>query len=83
MSHDTKESYCASPSLSAGELSLPPNFQKGGGGLDRTSTFRGRLLGKREMTFFKEGVVLDSLSIYKGRGGGLGKKEGGGVFEGG
>ena len=32
-----------------GGLSLQPNLQKGG--LDRTSTFRGGLLGKRGVTF--------------------------------
>ena len=57
MSHDTKESsvHTLPPSLSAGELSLQPNFQKGGGGLDRTSSFRAGLLGKRGMTFFMRG----------------------------
>ena len=33
------------PSLSAGGLNLQSNFQKGG--IDRTSSFRGELLGKR------------------------------------
>ena len=28
-------------------VELLPNFQKGGGGLDRTSVFRGGLLGNR------------------------------------
>ena len=44
------------PLLSAGELSLQ-NFQKVEG-LDRTSSFRGGLLGKRGMTFFKGGVAI-------------------------
>ena len=35
-------------------MSLVPNFKKGEG-LDRTSVFRGGLLGKRWVTFFKEG----------------------------
>ena len=33
-------------SSSSGGLNLQPNFQKGGG-LDRTSTFRGGVLGKK------------------------------------
>ena len=37
-------------------LSLQPNFQKGG--LGRTSTFRGGLLGKREVTFFREECAI-------------------------
>ena len=32
--------------------------KKGGGGLDRISIFRGGLLGKRGVTFFKEVAVL-------------------------
>ena len=37
-----------------------PNFQKGGaveggGGLDRISIFRGELLGKRGLIFFRKG----------------------------
>ena len=44
---------CTSP-LSAGKLSLQPNFQKGGGAWQDLN-FRGRLLGKRGMTFFKGG----------------------------
>ena len=36
-----------------GGLNLQPNFQKGG--LDRTSVFRGGLLGKRGVTFFRGG----------------------------
>ena len=43
-----------SPLSAGGEggasLKLQPNFQKGG--LDRTSAFKGRLLGKRGVTFF-------------------------------
>ena len=52
------------PPLSAGGgrgrgLSLQPIFQKGG--LDSTSTFRGVLLGKREVAFFRgRGVVIDT-----------------------
>ena len=40
--------------LSAGRgVNLQPNFQKKGGGrFDRTSTFRGDLLGKRVVTLF-------------------------------
>ena len=34
-------------------LNLLPNFQKGGGGLDRTSTLRGALLER--VTFFRRG----------------------------
>ena len=45
------------PPLSAegggGGLSLQPNFQKGV--LDKTSTFRGGLLGKTGVTFFRGG----------------------------
>ena len=37
-------------------LSLLPNFQKWG--LDRASIFRGELLGKKEVTFFREGCNL-------------------------
>ena len=36
-----------------GGLNVQPNFQKGG--LDRISTFRGGLLGKSGVTFFKRG----------------------------
>ena len=40
------------PALSAGEEVEPPTeFSKRGRGLDRTSTFRGGLLGKREWLF--------------------------------
>ena len=38
-----------------GRLNLQPNFQKMGGGLDNTSTFRGGFWGKRGMAFFREG----------------------------
>ena len=41
------------PLLSAGKLSLQPNFQKGV--FDRTSTFRGGFLGKSGMTFSRGG----------------------------
>ena len=51
-------------------LSLPPNFQKGGE-LDRISIFRGGLLGKRGLTFFREGGG-------GGGGGGVGVGGGGG-----
>ena len=47
------------PPLSAGVgggLSLQPNFRKGA--LDRTSTFRRRLLGKRGGDFFQGGVAI-------------------------
>ena len=44
---------CTSPPLSARGFSLLPNFQKGGRGLDRISIFRGGLLGKRGVTFFR------------------------------
>ena len=51
------------PFLQVGEgeggLSLQPIFQKGG--LGSTSTFRGVLLGKREVAFFRgRGVVIDT-----------------------
>ena len=39
------------PFLLGGGLNLQPNFQKRMGGLDRTSTFSGELLGKRGLTF--------------------------------
>ena len=46
------------PRLSAGGMSLLPNFQKGG--LDRISAFRGGLLGKGGITFSGMGLqVLD------------------------
>ena len=51
------------------EAEPPTKFSKRGERLDRTSTFRGGLLGKRGITFCKG--VLDSLLIYKGRGGGI------------
>ena len=38
--------------ISAGGLSLQPNFQKRVRGLDRVSIFRGGLLGKKRVTFF-------------------------------
>ena len=41
-------------SLSAGGLSLQPYLEKGGE-LDRTSTFRGGLLGRRGGEFFQGG----------------------------
>ena len=44
---------CTFP-LSAGDLSLQPNFQKGG--FERTSTFRGGVAGKEGNDFFKEGL---------------------------
>ena len=45
--------------VGGGGLNLQPSFQDGGGGrLDRTSTFRGVLLGKRGMTFFRRGVAI-------------------------
>ena len=40
-----------------GELNLQPNFQKEGGALGRTSTFKGGLLGKRGMTFYR-GIAI-------------------------
>ena len=52
------------PSFSAGGLSLQPNLKKKGGGrLDRTSTFRGCLLGKRGMTLFREGCYFRIKTI--------------------
>ena len=36
-----------------GGLNLPPNFQQGGGRLDRTSILRGGLLEKRGVTSFR------------------------------
>ena len=56
-------------------MSLQPNFQKEGG-LDRISTFRGVLLGKRGVTLFRGGcnfhiknklkseIVNDKKSLY-------------------
>ena len=46
-----------------GGLSLQSNFQKGGG-LERTSTFRERLLGKRGVTFFR-GVQFSDKNKLK------------------
>ena len=46
--------YCA-PTVSSRVLNFLPNFQKGG--LDQTSIFRGSLLGKRRVTFFR-GITL-------------------------
>ena len=45
---------CTPPLSAGGALSLQSNFQKGRG-LDRTSTFRRGLLGKRGATFFRGG----------------------------
>ena len=46
------------PHLSAGEgFNLQPNFQKGGG-LDRTSSFRGGLLGKKGLIYSGGGVAI-------------------------
>ena len=58
MSHDTKESWCAPHPLSAEGVEPPTKFSKRRGGLDRTSTFRGRLLGKSVVTFFRGGGEL-------------------------
>ena len=45
------------PPFCNGRLSLHPNFQKGSG-LDRTSTFRWRLLGKRVGWLFSGGSAI-------------------------
>ena len=51
-----KDLWCHSVHpLSAGGLNFQPNFQMGGGGLYRTSTFRGALLGKGGEFF--QGVI--------------------------
>ena len=48
-----------------GGLSLQPNFRKGGG-LDRTSTFRGGLLGKKEgVTFFTRFLLEHAIISSK------------------
>ena len=58
-----------------GGVNLPPNFQKNGEGLDRSSIFRGGVAGKERVTFFAGG----------GRGGGLfwrgGEGRGGGGLQ--
>ena len=41
-----------------GRVEPPTKFKKKGGGLDRTSTFRGGLLGKRGWLFSGGGVQL-------------------------
>ena len=56
--HDTKESKCAPPPFCRGVQPLTKFLKKGGGGLDGTSAFRGELLGKRGITFFREGGWL-------------------------
>ena len=38
-----------------GGVETPTKFSKRGGGLDKTSTFRGMLLGERRVTFFSGG----------------------------
>ena len=53
MSHDTKDSECAPPQNLGGWASNQI-FQKGG--LDRTSTFRGELLGKRGCFFHGDAI---------------------------
>ena len=59
MFHDTKESKCAPPPFCRGVQPLTKFLNKeGGGGLDGTSAFRGGLLGKRGITFFRGGVVI-------------------------
>ena len=56
MSVSIKVTYCAPPLFAEGGGVEPPTkFEKGG--LDRTSTFRGGLLGKRGVTFFRGGGV--------------------------
>ena len=68
-------SIVCTPPLSAGGggggLSLKLNFLKGGG-LDKTSAFRGGLLGKRGMTFFrglqlshKKSEIFNDKKVYK------------------
>ena len=52
------ETYWAPPSFcrgGGGGIEPPTKFSKRGGGLDRTSTFKGGLLGKTGLTLFKEG----------------------------
>ena len=48
-----------------GGLNLQPNFQKGGGGLVRTSTFRGGLLGKRGMQFSQKNLKSEIFNDRK------------------
>ena len=48
--------------LGGGGLNLLPNFQKVG--LDRTSNFRGRLVGKRWVTFFGGGGEGGGSKFY-------------------
>ena len=45
---------CTPPPFCRG-VEPPTNDRVRGGGLDRTSTFRGEVAGKRGMTFFKGG----------------------------
>ena len=47
-----------------GGLNLLPNFQKKKG-LGRTSIFRGGLLGKRGVTFFREGCHFSTKNKLK------------------
>ena len=48
------KTYCATPP-SDGGVETQTKFSKRGGGLDRNSTFRGGLLGKKRVTFLREG----------------------------
>ena len=49
--------------LEGGGLNLQPNFEKGG--LERTSTFTGWLLGKRRVTFFRGGCNFHTQKKLK------------------
>ena len=70
------------PSLSAGELSLQPNFQKGGKGLTGPQPIEGGCWERGDDFFQAEGGGHWTVCQFI-KGGGLGKKEGSGVFEGG
>ena len=49
------------PFLQVGGVEPPTKFSKEGGGLNMTSTLKGEFLGKRGMTFFREGRGLQFL----------------------
>ena len=52
------KSHSVHPLPPQGRLSLQPNFRIGGDGLHGTSAFRGGLLRKRGINFFKRGCNL-------------------------
>ena len=49
-----------------GGVEPPIKFSKREGGVERTSTFRGRLLGKRGVTFFRRVQFSDKNKLKSG-----------------